>query len=249
MELFPLRHLLATVVLPPNGPFILAFAGLLLLNRRPRLGRALAWFGLALLLALATPAVSQALLRHFDQGPALDIAKARDAQAVVILGGGIRGYAPEYGGPTVGRLTLDRVRYGARVARKTGVPVLVSGGIKNDSITEAQVMQQVLLEEFGVTAAWTEQRSRNTRENARLSAEILLPQGIRRVALVAHEVDMSRARAEFEAAGFEVIPAPTMMVSHGFSGSGDLVPDARSLLSSYYALYEILGNTIRRVGL
>jgi hypothetical protein len=34
----------------------------------------------------------------------------------------------EYGGDTLGRLTLERVRYGARVAKKTGLPVLVAGG-------------------------------------------------------------------------------------------------------------------------
>jgi uncharacterized SAM-binding protein YcdF (DUF218 family) len=248
-DLYYLRKVLGALVLPPNGPLIVAFAGLLLLGRRPRLGRALAWLGLTSLLVLSMPAVSDALHATLDQYPPLDLAKARNAQALVILGGGIRGDAPEYGGPTAGRLTLERVRYGARLARETRLPVLVSGGAVNNNITEAQVMRQVLLDEFGVAVAWAEARSRNTHENARRSAEILLPQGIRRVVLVAHELDMPRAKAEFEAAGFEVMPAPTMISSNAFGGLGDLIPEARSLESSYYALYEMLGNAVRRIGL
>ena len=249
VDLFFLRGVLRSLVLPPNGPLIVAFAGLLLLGRRPRLGRALTWLGLISLLALSMPAVSDALYRTLDRYPHLDLAKASNAQALIILGGGIRWKAPEYGGPTVGRLTLERVRYGAWLERKTGLSVLVSGGPVNDDTTEAQIMQQVLLDEFGVAVAWAEARSRNTHENAQRSSEILLPQGIRSVVLVAHELDMQRAKAEFEAAGFEVMPAPTMILEDASVGLGDLIPDMRSLEHSYYALYELLGNASRRIGL
>ena len=46
----------------------------------------------------------------------------------MILGGGLRRSAPEYGGDTLGRLTLERLRYGAMLAKRTGLPVMVSGG-------------------------------------------------------------------------------------------------------------------------
>ena len=55
---------------------------------------------------------------------------AADAEAIVILGGGTRRNAPEYGGDTLGRLTLERVRYGAQVAKLTALPVLVTGGVR-----------------------------------------------------------------------------------------------------------------------
>ena len=35
--------------------------------------------------------------------------------------------APEYGGPAAGPGLLERLSYGAYVARRTGLPVLVSG--------------------------------------------------------------------------------------------------------------------------
>jgi uncharacterized SAM-binding protein YcdF (DUF218 family) len=86
----------------------------------------------------------------------LDLAAAPGAQAIVILGGGVRHEALEYGGHTLGRLTLERTRYGARVAKQTGLPVLVSGGAPSGGIAEAEVMRAALAEEFGVPVRWVE---------------------------------------------------------------------------------------------
>jgi hypothetical protein len=56
--LFALKKLVATVVLPPNGPLLLSAAGLLLARRHARLGYAVAWAGLLMLVGLSTPLVS-----------------------------------------------------------------------------------------------------------------------------------------------------------------------------------------------
>lgn len=93
----------------------------------------------------------------------MDHALAREAQAIVILGGGVRRHAPEFGGETLGRLTLERVRYGARVARETRLPLLVTGGALFGGSTEAALMKRALEEEFNVAVRWTEERSRDTR--------------------------------------------------------------------------------------
>lgn len=248
-DLFYVRKVLGTLILPPNGPLILAFAGLLLLGRWPKLGRALAWLGFTTLLVLSMPVVSDILLKALDDSGPLDFAKARTAQAIVIPGGGIRNDALEYGGDTVGQLSLERVRYGAWVARRTGLPVLVSGGAVYGGTAEAQVMRQTLVDEFGVAVKWTETQSRNTHENALRSAEILRAHAVRRVILVSHGFDMRRFRAEFEAAGLQVVPAPTMLSDLTFDGPGDLIPGSRSLLRSYYALYELLANGVRHLGM
>lgn len=246
--IFYSRKVLATLVLPPTGPLIVAFAGLLLLRRSPRFGRALAWLGFTTLLLLSVPIVSDSLLETLgDSGP-LDYAAARKAQAIVIPGGGIRRESIEYGGDTVGQLTLERVRYGAWVARRTGLPVLVTGGVVFDGTAEARVMQKTLTNEFGVAVKWEELQSRNTHENALRSAEILRAHAVRRIVLISHGFDMRRARAEFEAAGLEVVPAPTMLPDHGPTRFGDFLPNARSLMLSYVALYELLGNAVRRFG-
>lgn len=245
MDFFLWRKVLAALVLPPVGPLVLAVVGAALLGRRPRLGRALVWTGLGLLVALSTGLVAGGLLRLVNDSAPLTLAQARSAQAIVILGGGVR-YAPEYGGDTVGRLTLDRVRYGALVARATGLPVLVTGGATGDTRTEADVMRETLEREFGVPVRWTEDRSRNTHENAQFSAARLEREGVKRVVLVAHGIDMRRARAEFTAAGLEVVPAPTFVPVEGPFDLTDLVPNVGALQASYYALYELLANLVRR---
>ncbi len=246
---FLMRKVFGTLVLPPNGPLILAFAGLLLLGRRPLLGRALAWLGFTTLMLLSVPVVSSSLLRALDDSGPLDFAMARTAQAIVIPGGGIRSDAPEYGGDTVGEFTLERVRYGAWVARRTGLPVLVSGGVVYGGSAEAQVMRKTLVDEFGVAVKWEEAQSRNTHENALRSAEILRAHAVRRIILVSHGFDMRRAQAEFEAAGLEVIPAPTMLTAFRIDGLVSWIPSARSLSRSYFALYELLANGVRRFGM
>jgi len=248
MDLLFWRKVLAVLVLPPLGPLLVAIAGAALLGRRPRLGRALVWTGLGLLVALSTGLVAGGLLRLVDDSPPVTLAQARSAQAIVILGGGLRRNAPEYGGDTLGRLTLERVRYGAMVARATGLPVLVTGGFTGGARrAEADVMREALEREFGVPVRWTEDRSRNTHENAQFSAARLEKEGVKRVVLVGHGFDMRRARAEFAAAGLEVVPAPTFVPADGTFDLTDLVPSAAALQASYYALYELLANLVRGI--
>lgn len=236
-----------TLVLPPTGPLLLAAGGVLLLRRAPRAGRAMAAAGIALLLLLSIPAVAAWLLRFVDTAPPLDPAAAKQAQAIVILGGGTRPDAVEYGGDTLGRLSLERVRYGARVARATALPVLVSGGAPaGDSEPEALLMRDALEREFDVRVRWVEPRSRNTRENALRSAELLRTEGITRVVLVAHGFDMRRALAEFAAQGIETVAAPTVTNRATFDTVFDFLPSMAGLEAGYYATYEILANLVRR---
>jgi uncharacterized SAM-binding protein YcdF (DUF218 family) len=86
--------------------------------------------------------------------------------------------------------------------------------------SEGAVALRVLQQEYGVKPQWVEDRSRDTGENARNMAGLLLPLGVRRITLVTDAWHMPRAVAEFRRAGFDVLPAPT-----GFPG-----PYARPLL-------------------
>ena len=242
-ELIWFKSLLKALILPPTGPLLLAVLGLGLQRRHPRTGRAFAFAGVLVLLLLSTPVVAMLLLRWVDSSPPLDVERAKSAQAVVILGGGVRRNAAEYGGDTLGHLTLERVRYGARVARLTGLPVLVSGGAPTGGENEAKLMRDALENEFGVEVRWAEDCSRNTHENAVRSAEILRAAGIHRVVLVGHGFDMPRAAAEFADEGIETIKAPTGVPAWDF-GPSMLVPSIAGLQGSYYALYEILANTV-----
>jgi uncharacterized SAM-binding protein YcdF (DUF218 family) len=240
-----LKTLLKALILPPTGPLLLLVAGLLLIRRAPRGGRIAAWAGTLALLALSTPLVAFALLKLLDTSPAIDFQRAGTAQAIVILGGGIRRHAAEYGGDTLGRLTLERVRYGAYVARRTGLPVLVTGGSVLGGEPEGALMRAALESEFGVPVRWAELQSRNTHENAVRTAEILGTAKISRIVLVAHSFDMPRALAEFAAQGIEAIPAPTGIPGGQIDSVLDLLPSMSALQGSYFALYEIFGNIVR----
>ena len=76
--------------------------------------------------------------------------------------------------------------------------------------------------EYGVAVRWAEDRSRNTHENARFSAALLKADGVATVVLVAHSMDMPRARAEFAAAGIATVAAPTGLTSAGGPTRGQL---------------------------
>jgi uncharacterized SAM-binding protein YcdF (DUF218 family) len=239
-----IKQLVKWTILPPNGPLIVVIAGLAVAARNPGRGIRIAWAGLVALVVLSTPITGAMLMRALDRTPALDLSKPHDAQAIVILGGGVRPFAAEYGGATLSSVTLERVRYGARVARTTGLPVLVSGGALRDTPAEALLMRNTLTTEFGVAVRWVEARSHNTHQNAVRSAAILRANAVSRVILVGHAFDFPRARNEFESAGISVVPAPIGIVSLGELSALDFVPGLGGLQRSYFACYELLANAL-----
>jgi len=247
IDFVALKAFIKPLILPPTGPLLIAIVGLLARRRLPRAGIAMAWTGTLLLLLLSIPAVAVFLVRTLDESPPFDIAHAPEAQAIVVLGGGVRNGAPEYGGDTLGVLTLERVRYGARLARVTHLPVLVTGGSVLKGEPEGKLMQAALEREFGVGVRWVEDRSRTTHENAVNSGEILRRAGISNVVLVAHSFDMPRARAEFASAGITTLPAPTGIPSSEPFSLLDFMPSMGGLRTSYYAVYEITANLVRRI--
>jgi uncharacterized SAM-binding protein YcdF (DUF218 family) len=240
-----LKAIVKTLILPPTGLLLVALLGFALRRRFARLGGALVTASFVLLLLISVPIVADYMTDIVDTSRPFNAADARDAKAIVILGGGLRHNAPEYGGDTLGVLTLERVRYGARLARLTGLPVLVSGGVVLGGDAEASVMRESLESEFGVRVRWVEGRSRTTHENAVQSAELLRREGIHRVVLVAHGVDMRRATAEFAAQGIETVPAATGVRGDGDYTLFDFLPSMAGLHRSYFAIYEMLANLVR----
>lgn len=247
MEIGPSLYQIArTLLLPPASLLIVAAIGLALMRRWPAGARVILGVAWLVLFALCTPLVASWLQIAAGTGRAVAPAMLQSVQAIVILGGGLRTNAAEYGGDTLGPLTLERTRYGARLAKSTGLPVLVTGGRpRNATRTEAEVMRDALEQEFGVTVRWVETAARDTRDNAVNSAAILRPLGIRRVALVMHAFDVQRAVDEFHAAGLEVVAAPTLLPRPALDSIGDVLPQASAMLGSYYALYELAGSVAR----
>ena len=238
-----LRAALKSFALPPLSLFLLGLLGLCLLKRRRRSGLAVLTLAASLLVLLSVPIVADALLLGHQRFSALsNTASLEGVGAVVVLSAGLDRAGFEYGGPTVGPMTLLRLRYGAALSRRTGLPVLTCGGIlRPDTRPVASIMKSILEGEFGVDVRWVEQRSRTTRENARYSAEIMRAAGINGVLLVTQAWHMPRAVAEFRATGLKVIPAPCGFTAELELRLGSLVPSARALERSRWAIHEWLG--------
>jgi uncharacterized SAM-binding protein YcdF (DUF218 family) len=233
--------LLKSVILPPNGLLLLAILGLFLLERRPRLGRACLIFAIGSLWLLSTPWVSDALSGLAEHYPALDLRSAAGAQAIVILGGGgQRALAPEYGGPAADSVLLERLSYGAYIAHKTGLPILVTG-----FRIEATAMQATLQRNFGIDPRWIDGASFDTFSNAGNSARLLEADGIRRIILVTHATHMWRSVHEFTATGLEVVPAPMGMRAPREPGFFRYLPEVDALRRSCTAINELLGEPVR----
>lgn len=243
--MFLLKKLLSAWLLPPLGFLLLALAVLLVGGRR-RSGRVVAAIAIVLTLALSLSVVADRLTRPLEGVPITDTA-LRQAQAIVILGGGAHYGAPEYGGDTVSKASLERVRYGAKLARASKLPVLVSGGSVYVGRAEGALMQQVLEAEFAVPVRWAETQSRDTAENAFYSADILKRAGISRIALVTHAWHMPRSVAAFEKYGMTVIPAPTGFTQQGALLFERLLPSTEAFQRSSNAIREYVGLLVAKL--
>jgi len=236
--------LLKHLVLPPGLILLLLLGGLAIMRRWPRLGVACCLLAGAGLYLVSAPAGTRLLAGDWERVPLFD--PAAGAGALVVLGGGRDTGAPEYPGTdAVSMYTLVRLRYAAYLHRRTGLPVLVSGGrvLGSAAEPEAQLMARALRRDFGIPVRWLEQQSRDTYGNARHSAALLRPEGIDTIALVTHAVHMRRARRAFEHAGLQVVPAPTyFLTAAGEPLTGyDFIPSSDAFLASRYVLHERLG--------
>lgn len=122
------------------------------------------------------------------------------ADAVVVLGAGVVGDCG------VNLNGVRRVLLGARLWRAERAPLLVfTGASRERSCPVAEAMAQ-LATEIGVPASsvHVETASRNTRENAELTAPLLRRLGARRVLIVTDRLHMRRAAGAFEQLGFAV---------------------------------------------
>lgn len=239
-----MEALLRLAVLPPGLIIGIALAGVVLGAFLKRLGRTVLFAAFVALWGLSMPWTAAILALSLETYPAVEAAdiKDSDAEAIVVLGGGAFRNNPEYQGTDqVSRLTLERLRYAARLYRATGITLAVTGGSPSGLATaEGFMMRDTLMQDFGVPVEWVESASNNTLENARLS-RVAFP--FTRVVLVTHAIHMTRALRAFENAGFTVVPAPLGFISRPSSAFGfaDFLPEMKAFSQSHYALYEYVG--------
>ena len=244
--MFFLKKLLSALVLPPASLVLVALFGFWLSMRksgwRRKLGMGLTCLSLAMLLALSIPVVGRKMLNSLENYPPVSAEQLKDAQAIVVLGGGLYHGAPEYQSSTVNHFSLERLRYAARLARQSHLPILVSGGAPSGGVAEAAAMRDTLEQDFGLKVKWIESASRDTGENAKMSAAQLKEDGITRIALISHAWHLPRAVPLFEHEGLTVIPAPTVFTTQIATPFADWLP--ASFLNSRLAAHEYLGRMV-----
>lgn len=203
------------LLVPPGIILIVALLGFLIQIRWVLLGTLIVFLSFTALLILSLPLTGYRLVAGIESRfPPLNLSAPLDTQspagAIVVLGGGRYTDAVEYGqGDTVSTLALERLRYAAYLQRRTGLPILVSGGKPyGEQTSEAALMQETLTRDFQVAVKWVEDKSGNTFENALYTKQMLAAAGIRRVYLVTHAWHMPRSVWAFENAGLSTIPAP-----------------------------------------
>ena len=237
-----IRATLLTLAIPPTGFVVLMFAGLLLCGRWRRFGRGLTWTALVLLIMFGMPVVSYSMLLALESGLPLTPPADHPPQAIVVLGAEIIRAHEEKLGIRPGLLTLDRLRTAAALERRTGLPILVTGGTtQRNTAPVGLVMEQSLTDDFQTPPRWVEPRSRDTWENARFSADILRAQGISSVYVVTHPWHMRRAVLAFTGTGLTVTAAPTSFDDPLGPDLGDFVPRAAGWQTGFFAMHEWIG--------
>jgi uncharacterized SAM-binding protein YcdF (DUF218 family) len=244
----PLRFILKQLLMPPGILFLLLLLAWCWRRSRPRLAISCFVLGLGGLWAMSLPVVTVHVARWMENQPPLALDQwstlAQRADAIVILGAGRERGDPAWGGVDQSTgLALERVRFAARLAKASGLPVLTSGGLHYGTPpSEAWIMAQSLRDDFGVTARWQEEASRTTWENAQFSARMLKADGIQRVVVVTQAWHMPRAVWSFEHAGLTVVAGPV-----GFMGVdqdtplGGWLPESRAFWRNAQLLNEAVG--------
>jgi uncharacterized SAM-binding protein YcdF (DUF218 family) len=254
-----LSKLLPLFVYPTGLACVLLVAALLV--RKPRLRASLIVGALAILLIFGNRLAAGALARSLEWQYFPPEAYPQ-ADAIVLLGGSTRASVYPRTMSEVNEAG-DRLILAAWLYRERRADVIiVSGGyidFLGSETPESEAMVE-LLQFFGVPrdAILSEDRSRNTYENALFVKPRLEELGAQRVLLVTSAMHMPRSVGIFTKQGIEVIPAPTDYVTTHSDRSPDaedglgavlirLLPTAEHLEVSTRAMKEYIGILIYRL--
>lgn len=252
------KPVLTALLLPPVPLLVLMLIGARVILPRRGLGWLIVIISVVLMWLSACVGVSQFLGRYaLHTPPALSAdrikelkTQAKNPIAIVVLGAGTEPYAPEYGVGSLTHHSLERLRYGLWLSRETGLPVGFSGGVgwgQRDSTSEARIASQIAATEFGRPLRWTEEESRDTRENAGRSVALLRRAGIKHVLVVTDGWHMPRAIAEFEraAAGeMRVEAAPMGLSQHSMRPVLEWIPSSQGFEDVRAMLRELAGRAV-----
>lgn len=169
---------------------------------------------------------------------------SRDAQAIVVLSGGMQPPDPTQPETLPSLDTYLRCSHAAWVYQHSPArPVVATGGPDQHNRVVAQVMRATL-QKLGVpdSMIWTEGQSHSTYQNALFTARLLRQKNIHKIVLVTEAYHMLRAVDSFRHQGLEVIPAPCCYRTAGLEHSiQELLPSAHAIHNNDEVLHEWIG--------
>jgi uncharacterized SAM-binding protein YcdF (DUF218 family) len=247
MLLIVVHRFLEAFILPPLNSIIIMLIGYLVMRYRKGIGAGIFSIGV-LTLYIQSTLYFASYINHKLEVPPLNYKQLNEAQAIVVLGGGVKNSIEYPRGvvPTTG--TLIRVNYAAQLARKYPNKLIVtSGGYTSIKYSEANIMRNALINSYFIhNQIIVENKSRNTEENAKFVAQILKPMNITRIAIVTQAFHMKRAEMLFKKYGLDPIPAST---DYFYSEEAEMpavafLPSAKAMHYTARALHEIFGYVI-----
>ena len=201
---------------------------------------------LCVLLFLCTPVASFWSTGLLEWRYALLEEVPEDADAIVVLGGGIRPPTPTLPEAELAENTRFRCIYAAELYKQRPIKIVVTGGIVDDSIPVPPLAPEMkeLLMSLGVSEddILVEDQSKSTYENAALSKPILDENEIQSIVLITDAKHLMRSKSCFTAQGFDVTPAPCRRSSDEFRWRPQsFLPRAASARSVQRAMHEWVG--------
>lgn len=243
-----LSKIVPILVMPLFASIVLVVFALVVRHRKPRLFIATMLLALAVIWLASMPIMAEYLTQHIESRfPAMPMDEVPNGDCIILLGGSI-------GAPLAPRVdinlteSIDRVYLTKKlVSAGKASAVIVTGG--NQPWSQAQVTEAVLvselLVEWGVPAEaiYLDGESRNTRENALNSVEIIQKIECNLPLLVTSAAHMPRAYAAFKKVGVETIPVSTdVLAVYKISYSPmDFVPNASALAMTSAVIREKIG--------
>jgi uncharacterized SAM-binding protein YcdF (DUF218 family) len=243
--MFIVKKIVTPFFVPP-GLFIvlLLLSSLWFLRRKNRKASAINFFLAFFIWLISISPVSDAMLRGLEGQ--FSIPGNPEGDVIILLGGGANDEVPDLSGiGAPSEEMMGRVVTAVRLQRRLHIPIIVSGGtVFKDRKGEAPIVRRFLVD-LGVPEqdVITEEKSRDTIENARYTVKICGARGYSRALLVTSASHMRRAVLSFRNAGMEVTPFPSGFKALGNRRYGweDFLPDPGELKKVSTAMREHIG--------
>jgi uncharacterized SAM-binding protein YcdF (DUF218 family) len=243
--MFVIKKVLGAFLVPP-GIFVslLVLSGILAIRRQKFRAGGLCWLLAFVIWLSSIVPTAHGLLRGLESS--FQLPKTFQGDVIIVLGAGtLQGVADLSGKGFPDGDTLARLVTAIRIQQRLKVPLLISSGqVYPDEVAGAAVARRILLD-LGIPEDQiiTEEKSRDTAENAVYSKAICDQRGFTHPLLVTSALHLSRALLAFKRAGLDVTPVPAdfKTIAHPSYGWHDYLPSADAMRGAASALHEYLG--------